>query len=107
MLERLIFNPTPDYSEILLREDTADAPADATDSLVSRIDAFVRIKTFQYLGYAGKVYDVHIFVLCEGNGGKNLWVLCRFFTMFWGKLSRSYIIHQPEKMMAEVEPFFL
>ena len=42
LLERLIFNPTPDYSEILLREDTADAPADATDSLVSRIDAFVR-----------------------------------------------------------------
>lgn len=44
LLERLMFNPVPDYSEILAREadGKTDTPDVDPDSLESRIDAFVR-----------------------------------------------------------------
>ncbi len=44
LLERLIFNPTPDYSEILAREEASQSEADAAseDPLMSKIDAFIR-----------------------------------------------------------------
>lgn len=41
LLERLIFNPVPDYAEILAQEETPLEPAE-DDSTLSRIDAFLR-----------------------------------------------------------------
>jgi len=47
MLERLIFNPTPDYSEMLAREEQMNLPPEAApgadpDSPEERINAFIR-----------------------------------------------------------------
>lgn len=45
MLERLIFNPTPDYAEMLAREEQSNMPDDtadaAPDSQDARINAFI------------------------------------------------------------------
>ncbi|MDE6197952.1 MAG: hypothetical protein K2F91_08840, partial [Muribaculaceae bacterium] len=49
MLERMIFNPTPDYAEMLAREEQENLPAessadtdDADDPQAARINAFIR-----------------------------------------------------------------
>lgn len=47
LLEKMIFNPTPDYAEILAREEQENLPSDDdfdADSQDARINAFIRSK---------------------------------------------------------------